>query len=238
MWHIEKFWKCLVSESNIQPADFKRLVNGQERSLFDLFCKALDLLHTPAFFSDEILDLCDISISVCTDAAATLYVIGGLVFQIPPDAQHMRSDVLASVLRMGKDVGAIPKQSVAVPVGLILKSSKERNVCFSLGCKHSIQMLEPDAAADDRFRRCSGCKLVSYCRKDCQVAAWRDDVIPHRDVCANIKKLVKQGGGSVENQETWRARAKRGAIDEDLARKVLEWFKGWGEMQGSNLIAG
>ncbi|KAJ6501274.1 hypothetical protein DFH09DRAFT_1202974 [Mycena vulgaris] len=237
MWHIEKFWKCLFSESNIQPPDVRRLVQGHERSLFDLSSKALDLLHTPAFFSEDLLDLIPNSISVFTDAAATMYMFGSLMLQIPPNAQHMRSDILAAVLRMGKDLGVAPKQSAAVPVGVILKSHKEREVCFSLGCKRSIQMLEPDAPADDRFRRCSGCQLVSYCGRECQVAAWRDAAIPHRDVCADIKKVVKQGGGSVDAQETWRARAKKGQIDEDLARSVMEWFKKWDAMQGSNFIS-
>ncbi|KAJ7484510.1 hypothetical protein FB451DRAFT_86336 [Mycena latifolia] len=237
MWHIEKFFKCLFSESNIQPPELKRLVGGQERSLFDLFCKALELLHTPSFFSDEILDLIPYSVYVFTDAAATMYTIGGLVLQIPPTAQHMRSDVIAAVMRTGKEWGHAPEQSATLPVGVILKSNKERNVCFSLGCKRSIQNLEPDAPVDDRFRRCSGCQLVSYCGRECQVAAWRDAAIPHRDVCTDIKKVVKQGGGSVDAQETWRARVKKGQIDEDLARRVLEWFKKWEAMQGSHFIA-
>ncbi|KAJ7098362.1 hypothetical protein C8R44DRAFT_811438, partial [Mycena epipterygia] len=237
MWNIEKFWKCLFSESNMQPADIKRLVAGHERSLFDLFSKALELLHTPAFFSDEVLDLIPYSIWVFTDAAATMYAVGNLVLQIPPTAQHMRSDIIAAVIRMSKEWGLAPEASAALPVGVILKSNKERNVCFSLGCNRSIQMLDPESGADDRFRRCSGCQLVSYCGRECQVAAWRDDVIAHRDVCANIKKVVKQGGGSVDNQETWRGNAKKGKIDENLARSVMEWFKKWDSLQASHFIA-
>ncbi|KAJ6491374.1 hypothetical protein C8R47DRAFT_1122506 [Mycena vitilis] len=238
IWHIERFWKGIFGESNIQPAEIKRLCGGHERSLFDLFSKALGHLHTPAFFCEYVeTELVPISIQIFITAAATIYAVGNLAFQIPPTAQHMRADVLAAVIRLGKEWGAFPQASCAIPVGTILKSSKERNVCFSLGCNHSIQMLEPDSSPDNRFRRCSGCQLVSYCGRDCQVAAWRDRTIPHRDICASIKTVIKQGGGSVDALDRWREKAQAGQIDEQLARNVVEWFTKWDAMQANQYIS-
>ncbi|KAJ7138442.1 hypothetical protein C8R43DRAFT_604496 [Mycena crocata] len=233
MWHIEKFWKCIFGEANIQDREMRLLCGGQERALFDLSSKALELLHTPAFFSEDLLDLIPNSIWVFTDVATTMYVLGNLMFQIPPTAQNMRSDILANVLRRGKEWGHAPNEPAAVPVFMILKHSKDRNVCFSLGCTHSIQESTPEK----QFRRCSGCQLVSYCGRECQVAAWRDVVLPHRDICADIKAVIKQGGGSVDSRDVWRARVKKGHVNEDLARKVLNWLNKWEAMQANHFIA-
>ncbi|KAJ7931190.1 hypothetical protein B0H13DRAFT_2651550 [Mycena leptocephala] len=213
------------------------LTDAQVIEIGDAFHRPLGHLHTPAFFSDEVLDLATFSIQVFTEAAATLYVLGNLLHEIPPTAQHMRSDIIAAVLRLGKESGQAPNASAVLPAYTILKSSKERNVCFSLGCHRSIQMLEPESSPDGRFRRCSGCQLVSYCGQDCQVVAWRDPAIPHRDICASIKTVIKQGGGSIDSLDKWRVRAKKGQIDEDLARNVVDWFTKWETMQASKFIS-
>ncbi|KAK7049154.1 hypothetical protein R3P38DRAFT_2872904 [Favolaschia claudopus] len=236
MWHIEKFWKCVLGESNMQSGDIERLCGGLERSLFDMFSKALGHLHTPNFFCEAVrVDLLPYTIQVITDAAATMYMSGKLLLEIPPTPQHMRPDILAYVLKLGKEWGHDPfAKSFAIPAYTILKSSKEREVCFSLGCHRSIQMLEPGAAPESRFRRCSGCQLVSYCGKECQVKAWRDPAIPHREICATIKEVIKQGGGAVDTMDKWRAREKK--VDNESAKKVVEWFRKWETMQASKFI--
>ncbi|KAK7000319.1 hypothetical protein R3P38DRAFT_3057927 [Favolaschia claudopus] len=236
MWHIEKFWKCVLGESNMQSGDIERLCGGLERSLFDMFSKALGHLHTPNFFCEAVrVDLLPYTIQVITDAAATMYMSGRLLLEIPPTPQHMRPDILAYVLKLGKEWGHDPfAKSFAIPAYTILKSSKEREVCFSLGCHRSIQMLEPGAAPESRFRRCSGCQLVSYCGKECQVKAWRDPAIPHREICATIKEVIRQGGGAVDTMDKWRAREKK--VDNESAKKVVEWFRKWETMQASKFI--
>ena len=40
------------------------------------------------------------------------------------------------------------------------------------------------------MRRCANCRHVRYCDAECQDAAWRRDFVPHRKVCADLRKLT------------------------------------------------
>ncbi|KIY61379.1 hypothetical protein CYLTODRAFT_478917 [Cylindrobasidium torrendii FP15055 ss-10] len=40
-----------------------------------------------------------------------------------------------------------------------------------------------------RFQGCGKCCLARYCSKECQVAAWRHPVVPHKPVCRFLQEL-------------------------------------------------
>ena len=81
---------------------------------------------------------------------------------------------------------------VAIPVvWWRVRQLAQSDKCQAPGCGETF------SKQNRRFAACSGCDIVSYCSKPCQVAAWKHPRIPHRPFCKLLKaysdKFVKQG---------------------------------------------
>ncbi|KAJ3497348.1 hypothetical protein NLJ89_g10357 [Agrocybe chaxingu] len=63
------------------------------------------------------------------------------------------------------------------------------NRCSAYKCPNSIQ------SAGRNFQCCGRCHAVSYCGRECQTVAWRDEKYPHKRVCRAIRFLVDVAGG-------------------------------------------
>ncbi|CAA7258463.1 unnamed protein product [Cyclocybe aegerita] len=61
--------------------------------------------------------------------------------------------------------------------------------CSACKCPNSIQ------SAGKNFQRCSRCHAVSYCGRQCQTVAWRDEKFPHKRICRAIRFLIDAAGG-------------------------------------------
>ncbi|KAJ6607014.1 hypothetical protein B0H10DRAFT_1629507, partial [Mycena sp. CBHHK59/15] len=59
--------------------------------------------------------------------------------------------------------------------------------CHAAGCPQSI------AATGHEFKRCSACRVVAYCSKECQARAWTARAGAHKRICAKIQVLIARG---------------------------------------------
>ncbi|KDR84142.1 hypothetical protein GALMADRAFT_236816 [Galerina marginata CBS 339.88] len=62
--------------------------------------------------------------------------------------------------------------------------------CTAQGCPNSLQ------SAGREFQRCGRCGIVSYCGRECQAKAWKNEQYPHKRVCPVLRNLMEMGGGS------------------------------------------
>jgi hypothetical protein len=72
------------------------------------------------------------------------------------------------------------------------------------------------------FKRCGGCRRVTYCSRRCQARGWRHPAVPHRTICAALRNLCTVCADARANRQGGRARPK--SLDEDSVRLVLGHF--------------
>ncbi|KDR84149.1 hypothetical protein GALMADRAFT_133507 [Galerina marginata CBS 339.88] len=70
-----------------------------------------------------------------------------------------------------------------------IRNLRSRTQCFRQGCPNT------HASVGKEFQRCGGCKITSYCGRECQMKSWRADKFPHRRGCAILQNVVELGGG-------------------------------------------
>ncbi|KAF9528922.1 hypothetical protein CPB83DRAFT_289576 [Crepidotus variabilis] len=80
-------------------------------------------------------------------------------------------------------------RSVPSAVAYYLMEFHQETQCCAYGCPGSMQ------SAGNNFQRCSRCQIVSYCGRECQTRAWRDEKFPHKRVCPIIRLLIEAAGG-------------------------------------------
>ncbi|KDR84148.1 hypothetical protein GALMADRAFT_39601, partial [Galerina marginata CBS 339.88] len=69
-----------------------------------------------------------------------------------------------------------------------IRSLRVRTHCFNQGCTNS------HSSAGKEFQRCGGCKIASYCGRECQIKSWRAEDLPHRRNCAILRNVIEQAG--------------------------------------------
>ncbi|KAJ7278847.1 hypothetical protein C8J57DRAFT_149388 [Mycena rebaudengoi] len=65
-----------------------------------------------------------------------------------------------------------------------ISSARNDMCCLAVGCTNSFQ------SSGKNFMRCGRCSIVSYCSKQCQTRAWRDEKFPHERVCPLLRHLT------------------------------------------------
>lgn len=61
--------------------------------------------------------------------------------------------------------------------------------CSNRGCSNSLH------TAGKEFQRCANCRVVSYCGRECQREAWKDQDYPHKRICPILASMVEKAGG-------------------------------------------
>ncbi|EIN10210.1 hypothetical protein PUNSTDRAFT_119268 [Punctularia strigosozonata HHB-11173 SS5] len=59
--------------------------------------------------------------------------------------------------------------------------------CFGPACS------ETEATAGRKLHVCGGCGHMTYCSKECQRRAWKDQRAPHKPICKLIQDLEASG---------------------------------------------
>jgi hypothetical protein len=106
-------------------------------------------------------------------------------------------------------------------ISLLLVAWKQSLTCYAMSCPESLQ-------TSHAFRRCSGCKIVSYCGLECQRRAWRD----HKPVCRAMARVVQDGGGDIHSEE-FKLSCESGKVDADDAQTVVDAFSAWRRTHGN-----
>ncbi|KAF9528136.1 hypothetical protein CPB83DRAFT_358521 [Crepidotus variabilis] len=97
---------------------------------------------------------------------------------------HPRVARIDSVFPPSPSVRSVPNSAACR-----LVEFHQETRCRAYGCPGSIQ------SAGNNFQRCSHCQIVSYCGRECQTRAWRDEKFPHKRVCPIIRLLIDTAGG-------------------------------------------
>ncbi|KAJ7767160.1 hypothetical protein B0H16DRAFT_1521053 [Mycena metata] len=103
---------------------------------------------------------------------------------------------------------------------LLLVGWKRTLRCYAMSCEESLQTA-------DTFKRCSTCKVVSYCGPECQRRAWRD----HKPLCKTLVRVTRDGGGDISSEAfTWNCDA--GKVNADDAQEVVAAYSAWRSSHG------
>lgn len=86
------------------------------------------------------------------------------------------------ILRLRTEVNAMMEDPTYFAFGWYCYASELRHCCAP-GCNETFTTLGRP------FARCTGCRVVRYCSRDCQKRGWRDTRAPHKDVCAKLRML-------------------------------------------------
>ncbi|KAJ7595319.1 hypothetical protein C8J56DRAFT_1115063 [Mycena floridula] len=68
------------------------------------------------------------------------------------------------------------------------------------------------ATTNSSFGLCAGCKIMRYCSKDCQKAAWKDSKLPHGEICKDLGRFVEMRSGLM----------KKGLLKHTLTVKIVK----------------
>ncbi|KAJ6512680.1 hypothetical protein C8R45DRAFT_325279 [Mycena sanguinolenta] len=108
-------------------------------------------------------------------------------------------------------------------ISALLIGWKKSLRCYAQACEKSLQTSSPET-----FQRCSSCRIVSYCGKECQRRAWRD----HKPLCGTISKIIRDGGGDIHSKEFARC-CEAGRVDADDAAQIIGAYGIWRRTHGS-----
>lgn len=72
----------------------------------------------------------------------------------------------------------------------VIMSFRMEARCSAYNCLNSIQSAGRD------FQRCASCAVVSYCGRECQRKAWKEEKYPHKSVCRALRTVLEKGGGA------------------------------------------
>ncbi|KAJ7158039.1 hypothetical protein C8R43DRAFT_1064840 [Mycena crocata] len=76
-----------------------------------------------------------------------------------------------------------------------LSDAREDMCCSAIGCTRSLQ------STGKNFMRCGRCRVVSYCGKECQTRAWKEEEYPHRRLCRIFSMLISIAGAAATDPQ-------------------------------------
>ncbi|EJD51566.1 hypothetical protein AURDEDRAFT_120872 [Auricularia subglabra TFB-10046 SS5] len=78
----------------------------------------------------------------------------------------------------------------------LLQSLKKRRSCSAPDCPRGAA----SGGQSTRFLACSGCKVVCYCSKECQLRHWHNHIRPHKLTCRRLKPIVARAPPTADLQ--------------------------------------
>ncbi|KAJ6561841.1 hypothetical protein B0H19DRAFT_1142757 [Mycena capillaripes] len=105
-------------------------------------------------------------------------------------------------------------------IRLLLIAWKQSLRCYAMSCEKSLQ-------TSQTFKRCSVCKVVSYCGTECQRRAWHI----HKPLCKIIAKIIRDGGGDLES-EIFKQNCDMGKVDAEDAEEIVAAYSTWRRTHG------
>ncbi|PPR04835.1 hypothetical protein CVT26_012990 [Gymnopilus dilepis] len=121
-----------------------------------------------------------------------------------------------------------PPASIRSPKQMMLTAIldfRTETRCSAYRCRNALQNV------GGNFERCSRCTIVTYCGRDCQAKAWKDEQHTHKRICPLLRLLVEIGGGPQEvfrGHGNWNNiidRWNASAVDEEQFQLVWDWYK-------------
>jgi hypothetical protein len=197
----------------LAPFEFTQFHLGHAEKAFEFVSKAISIIDSPTmppiYKSRMEWELGNLS----SYAAGLLQVMlkGGITIT----RLHLPPRILSIMDRIREP------EHLAVTAGREIRFAKRREYCFALGCTESVQ------SSGRVFQRCSGCRVVAYSSRECQKRAWRDEQLPHRDICKKLGRIVEAGGRHLEREEDGAdfVQDMRAAnVEDSTLHEVIDWL--------------
>jgi len=103
----------------------------------------------------------------------------------------------------------------------MMRHARTIQFCFAPGCPESAQ------TSGRVYMRCSGCRVVAYCSKECQAHAWTDKHLPHRNICKKMKQVYDIGGNYLhreEDQDKFVREMRKAKISDLMLKEIGFWM--------------
>lgn len=207
---ITDFILTLATQCDLSPAQLKQFQGGHETELFEFISQAVKLLESP-IIPPKNREETKQSAKNLAIYGATLYVTGHL--RIPTSLLH-------PTIRDAIDSSIKINMSPARTLFLLLNHFKKGQICCALECPESFQT----ASGAFQFQRCAGCRVVVYSSKECQVRAWKDKRLPHRDICKTMRQVMDVGGSQLDDPEKFTRSMKKAKIPDAVQRDCAVWL--------------
>jgi hypothetical protein len=216
---ITDFILTLTTQSDLSPAQLKQFQGGHETELFEFISRAVERLESPIIppkYKEEMA----VSAKNLAIYGAALYVMGRL--KVPKPLMH-------PTVRDAIDKGIDNNMSPAQTLWLLLNQFKRGQTCCALECPESFQT----AGETFQFQRCAGCRVVVYSSKACQVRAWKDKRLAHRDICKSLRQIMDVGGSQLDDPDKFMRGMKKAKISDAAQRECVVWLARLFKMKSS-----
>ncbi|KZW01046.1 hypothetical protein EXIGLDRAFT_830252 [Exidia glandulosa HHB12029] len=175
--------------------DQRQFARGYEKPLYDVVCSCLP------FFDDD---------DEMKEWLAYFVTVLHTELQLPDS--DLPAFARASLQNLAEEV-IDPYRAMRK----VLETASSRRDCRGPGCGKSVH----ESGTGKPFPRCSGCKLVQYCTKECQKADWTHG-IPHKEICGIIKEVWTYASLEMDPHEFEKA-CRAHHLPKDRAMRVIEW---------------
>jgi hypothetical protein len=207
---ITSFFHDIFSNSGGSPGMLDNFPVERKTAIVQMCGRVIELLRSPLVMQHAPKDHCTGLIRDFTGNLTLFLDVGVSAEGIDPTLVQQAIDTLDRSLH-------------APPITLIralLVAWKQSLRCYAMSCEESLQ-------SSHTFKRCSMCKVVSYCGPECQRRAWRD----HKPLCKTITKIIRDGGGDLHS-EAFRQNCDLGKVDAGDAEQVVAAFTSWRTSHG------
>ncbi|KAJ6545008.1 hypothetical protein DFH09DRAFT_1172454 [Mycena vulgaris] len=207
---VAAFFRNIFLRAGAAPGVLDNMPSDQKTGILRMCARAIELLGSPLIMQHAPEESRTVLIKEFK-ATLTLFCDADVSFEGIDKA--LIRDALAELDRA---LNGPPLTMIRV----LLIAWKQSLTCYAMSCPESLQ-------TSHTFRRCSGCKVVSYCGTGCQKRAWK----AHKSLCGTIAKIVQDGGGDVHS-ETFRITCEAGIVNSDEAQTVIDAFSAWRTTHG------
>ncbi|KAJ7472744.1 hypothetical protein FB451DRAFT_1558909 [Mycena latifolia] len=207
---ITGFFSNIFLRSGGSPGVLDNLPLEQKKTIMRMCAQAIDLVKSPLIVQHAPEED---RTTLIHDFTSTLTLVFDL--DVPTDGIDPAL-IHHALTELNRTLNGPPLTIIRI----LLMAWKQSMRCYARSCPESLQ-------TSHTFKRCSGCKVVSYCGPECQRRAWRD----HKPLCRAIAKIIRDGGGDIES-ETFKQNCEAGKVDADEAQMVVGAFSAWRSTHG------
>lgn len=208
---IENFIFTLLTESDITTVQLRQFHRPLGLELFNALSQAVERLESKRISQGNTTQKHTSAVNIAR-YAATVYTSCRLtvsMWEVPMTVQD--------AIDMGHNIARDSNKGL----WLLMHHFKNGQECCAVECPESYQT---SVGEDFQFQRCGGCRVVAYCGKECQVRAWKDKRLPHRDICKSLSMVMDACGNHLDNADKFTKNVKKAKIPEAVMRKNVVWL--------------
>jgi hypothetical protein len=145
----------------------------------------------------------------------------GIIYQLFPGEMIIPWSRINPTIRRATDILWNDISDPAITVWELIRHARKTHICYALECTESLQ------TSGRMYQRCSGCMVVGYSSKECQMRGWKDPRAPHRDICKKLRLVFDAGKSHLEgdgDEGEFVRDMKRENIPDSLLCEIDRWL--------------